>query len=363
MRHLLRTLAAGAAALTLCVPAHGARLKELCEVQGVRGNLLKGVGLVVGLNGTGDDSPSAIRAQTYALERMGFELKDFEDVASANAALVMVHGTLPAYAKEGTRIDVRVMSVNDAESLQGGVLMETQLEGMDGKVYAVAQGPLSVGGFNADGGGADVRQNHPTVGNIPMGAYVEREVPSTITDGKRLTLSLKDPDFTTAADVQNVINDTMGDGTAFALGAGAVQVRIPPGTRSLVGFIAELEQLAVDAKAPTKVVLNSRTGTVVVGGNVMILPCQVAHGNLTIEIDRELNVYQPEPLAGGETVVTETTDIDVETEEGFLMPVEGTSAADVATALNRLKVTPRDLISIFQALREAGALVADLEVM
>jgi flagellar P-ring protein precursor FlgI len=152
-------------------------------------------------------------------------------------------------------------------------------------------------------------------------------------------------------------------GTAFALGAGAVQVRIPPGTRSLVGFIAELEQLAVDAKAPTKVVLNSRTGTVVVGGNVMILPCQVAHGNLTIEIDRELNVYQPEPLAGGETVVTETTDIDVETEEGFLMPVEGTSAADVATALNRLKVTPRDLISIFQALREAGALVADLEVM
>jgi len=351
----------------LAGPADAARIKDLCEVQGVRGNDLRGIGLVVGLAGTGDKSAAALRAQQHVLERMDMEIESLKDLKTDNTAVVTVTAVLPPYAKEGTRIDVTVAAVGDCKSLEGGVLLETLLYGGQGdsaRVYAVAQGPVTVGGFNAGGGGTNVQKNHPTVGRLPMGAYVEREVPSTITDGERLTLVLKRPDFATADNIQRAINRQMGEGTALALGAGAVNVRIPKSEQqSLIGFIAKLEQMDVEADVPAKVVINVRTGTIVVGGNVSIRPCQVAHGNLTITVQSTPVVSQPPPFSGGETVVSEIVDVVPEEETAALMAVEGTSAGDVAMALNKLKATPRDMIAIFQALREAGALEADLELM
>jgi len=209
-----------------------------------------------------------------------------------------------------------------------------------------------------------MRRNHVTAGRIPMGAYVEREVPSTITDGERLILTLKRPDFTTADHIQEALNLAIEPGCATALGAGAIHVTIPKDARSgLVSFIARLHEIDVETDTPSRVIVNERTGTIVVGGEVMIKPCQVAHGNLTIKIATTPLVSQPAPFGMGETVETAVTELEVEEHEAYLMPVEGASAGDVAAALNKLKVTPRDMIAIFQALREAGALEADLEVM
>lgn len=351
--------------------AQGARIKDLCEVQGARGNPLKGVGLVVGLAGTGDKNIDALRRQWHLLERLNVEVEKLKDLVSGNTAVVLVDATLPAFAKEGTRIDVRVSSIGSCQSLEGGTLTETFLYGpgpADSIVYAIAQGPISVGGFNAEAGGggsaASVRKNHVTTGRIPMGAYVEREVPSTITDGERITLLLKRADFSTAENIRQAVDEKYGDGIASALSASTITVRIPE-TRNegLIAFIAELEDIAVDADLPARVVINERTGTLVVGGDVMIKPCQVAHGNLSIEIARTPEVSQPAPLSRGVTTVTAQTDLVATEDTGYLMPVEGTSAADVAAALNNLRVTPRDMIAIFQALREAGALDADLEIM
>ena len=353
--------------LALGGPAGAARLKDLCEVQGARSNKLIGIGLVVGLAGTGDTTKVAVIAQQRMLERLDIEVTDLKELKSDNCAIVMVTARLPAFAKEGTRIDVAVSSLSDCESLEGGTLLETHLRPQGGgeTVYAVAQGPISVGGFNVGrGGGANVRRNHVTGGRIPMGAYVEREVPSTITDGQRLVLMLKRPDFSTAARIQEAINETVEPGCAAALGAGAVHVTIPKAQQSdLVGFVSQLEAVQVEPDMPSRVIINERTGTIVVGGEVMIKPCQVAHGNLTIKVATTPLVSQPPAFSPGETVTTELTSLEVVEEEAYLMPVEGTSAGDVAEALNKLKVTPRDMISIFQALREAGALEVDLEIM
>lgn len=340
------------------------RIKDLCEIQGARGNTLRGIGLVVGLAGTGDNAPGAIRAQQSMLERMTIEISSQNELTSDNIAVVTVTAMLPAFAKAGTRIDVQVQSVYDADSLEGGTLMETFLYGLDDRVYAVASGAVSVGGFSAGGGGGGVTQNHVTAGRIPMGAFVEREVPAQITDGERLTLLIKQADFTTANNIQRAVDARFGPGSAYALSAGSVSVRFPPEAQGqLVQFIAQLEQIEVEAGHRAKVVVNERTGTIVVGGDVMIRPAQVAHGNLTITIAQTPIVSQPLPLAGGETVVTQLEDIEVTETEVYLMPVQGTSAAEVAQALNQLRVTPRDMIAIFQALREAGALQADLEIM
>ncbi len=355
--------------LMLCVgSAQASTIRDLCEVQGARGNMLKGVGIVVGLAGTGDKVASALDAQKRMLERLGFDVQDLNAIKSDNAAVVIVTAELPAFAKEGTRLDVKVDSIYNAESLEGGQLMETYLKGpgAEDEVYAVAQGSVSVGGFNADagGGGTKVRKNHVTAGRIPMGAYVEQEVPSTITDGERLNLLLKRPDFNNADRIEQIINTTFGLGAAMALGAGTVQVTIPDFERDrLTSFVARLNELSVQTDAVTKVVINERTGTIVVGGNVMVKPCQVAHGSLTIKVAVTPEVTQALPFTDAQPVVTETKDLDVTEEEAFLMPVEGTSAGAVAEALNRLRVTPRDMISIFQALRQAGALEADLELM
>ena len=232
-------------------------------------------------------------------------------------------------------------------------------------MYAIAQGPISVGGFNADaGGGTSVRENHVAGGRIPMGATVEREVPSTITDGERIILALKDPGFETANHIQSALNEAYGVDAAFALAAGTIRVTIPEEERAnLVSFIADLENISVDTPIPARVVINERTGTIVVGGNVVVKPCQVAHGSITIKVATTPVIAQPLPFTDAQAIESEVRDLEVEQHEARLLPVEGTSAGDVAEALNKLKVTPRDMISIFQALREAGALEADLELM
>lgn len=349
------------------MPAHAARIKELCEVDGARENMLKGIGIIVGLNGTGDKAQAAVVAQERVLRRLDIEVENLKELSSSNAAIVAVTATIPAYAKEGTRIDVKVSSIYDAKSLEGGTLLETHLTGpgSDETVYAVAQGAISIGGFSAGGGGGTgVKQNHVTAGRIPMGAYVEHEVPSTITDGQRIKLLLKQPDFTTASSIQHAIDVAFGASSASALGAGTILVTIPKGQQNdLVGFISQLEEVKVRTQAPSRVVINENTGTIVVGGNVIIKPCQVAHGDLTIEIASTPQVSQPGPLSRGSTVVTAQENVAVTEEEGVLREIKGTSAAEVAKALNKLRISPRDMISIFQAIREAGALEADLEIM
>ncbi len=347
--------------------AHAARLGDLCEVQGARGNILKGTGIVVGLSGTGDGSQIAIKSQERMLDRMGIDVESLKELKSKNCALVMVTATIPAFAKEGTRIDVKVDSLQDAKSLEGGMLLETHLMGPGDSesVYAVAQGPVSVGGFNADAsGGTNVRKNHVTSGRIPMGAYVEREVPSNITDGQRIVLALTRPDFQTAHTMQESVNKYFEEDTAMAMGAGTVRVTIPERLQGdLVSFIAELQTLTVETAVPARVVINERTGTIVVGGDVIIKPCQVAHGSLTIKIASTPLVAPALPFTDAQPIVTEAIELTVEEQPAHLMPVAGTSAADVAEALNQLRVTPRDMISIFQALRLAGSLEADLETM
>ncbi len=349
--------------------AHAARIKDLCEVQGARPNMLFGIGLVVGLNGTGDKNLAPIIAQQRVFENQGIAIENLQDLKADNCALVAVTADLPAFVKEGTRIDVSVESLHNCKSLEGGTLLETHLRGPasapDDPVYVVAQGAVSIGGFNASGGGGNaVRQNHPTSGRVPMGGYVENEVPARLTDGERITLLLKRPDFATADNIRGAIEQALEPGSASALSAGTVQVRIPEMFRSdLISFIARVQEIIVQTDMGSKVVINERTGTLVVGERVMIKPCQIAHGNLTIKIATTPLVSQPPPLSAGETVETAQTEITVEEEDASLMPVEGTSAGEVAQALNKLKVTPRDMISIFQALRQAGALEADLEIM
>lgn len=348
-------------------PVSAAKLRDLCEVQGARGNLLKGIGIVVGLSGTGDTASAAIIAQQRMLERMDIDVTNLKDLKTKNAAIVAVTATIEAFAKEGTRIDVKVDSLYDCKSLEGGMLLETHLRGpgMGDTVYALAQGPVSVGGFNADkSGGTGVRKNHVTAGRIPLGATIEKEVPSTITDGERMVLLLKNPDFSTANSIQKKVNETVGEGSAVAMGGGAIRVTIPETERiDLVGFIARMEELDITTNTPARVVINERTGTIVVGGDVIIKPCQVAHGSLTIKIATTPQVTPALPFTDAQPVTTETTTLEAVEQEATLMPVSGTSAGDVAQALNRLRVTPRDMISIFQALREAGALEADLEIM
>lgn len=366
---MTRRLGIVACIFLISTPAHSVRIKDLVEIQGARGNDLRGVGIVVGLAGTGD-SLDAIRAQENMLRRLGVDVEGITQLGSDNVALVVVTATIPPFAKEGTRIDVIVSSIGDADSLEGGTLMSTYLEGEDGNVYAVAQGPVSTGGFNVQAGGSSVQKNHVTAGRVPMGAYVEREVPSTITDGERVMLLLKRPDFVTAHNIVEGVNGRLGAQSASAFGAGTVSVIIPSEYRSdLVGFIARLQEINVESDNPARVVINERTGTIVVGGEVEVKACHVAHGGLTIRVQAIPVVSQPPPFSPGETV--ETVETVVEAEEGAppgeeqarLMPLQGVTAAEVAEGLNRLKVTPRDMIAIFQALRDAGVMDADIEIM
>ncbi len=344
------------------------RLKDIATIQGVRHNQLLGYGLVVGLNGTGDGSGTEFTVQSLVnmLERLGVNV-DPDDVKVNNVAAVMVTAQLPPFARRGSKVDVLVSSLGDAESLLGGTLLLTPLRGVDGEVYALSQGALLVGGFSTGGlAGGGVQKNHPTVARIPHGATIEKEVNYRFDDRQNLLISLYHPDFTTAQRTVAALNALTDRAVARALDPGTIRVEISQEARSdLVGLLAQLEQVEITPDSRAKIVLAERTGTVVMGENVRIATVAVAHGNLSLQIKESRNVSQPLPFSrGGRTVVTPDSDIQVNEDNAQLVVLEkGASIGEVVRALNAVGATPRDLITIFQALRTAGALQAELEIM
>jgi flagellar P-ring protein precursor FlgI len=352
-------------ALALPCAATGIRVKDLTLVAGARDNQLVGYGLVVGLAGDGDKDPVYTK-QTIAnlLQRNGVNVPA-QALSAKNVAVVMVTADIPAFMKPGTRLDVTVASMGDAKSLQGGVLLQTPLLGADNKVYAVAQGALSVGGFTAGtggGGGATVTKNHPTVAQITGGALVEREIPATIVRENFIEFLLREPSFTTAARISTAINERFTN-SAHALDSTSVRVQMPEGAAHLaVDFIARLEGIEVTPDTPARIIINERTGTIVATSKIRISNCAVSHGNLTINIASTLDVSQPQPFSNtGETKVTPRTDTEAsENKSKFVTLPDLPTVEKVAQSLNALGVTPRDMMAIFQAMKQAGALQAEL---
>jgi len=364
---LAASLLAGAALMPSALAQ--ARLKDIAAVQGVRGNQLVGYGLVVGLDGTGDGNGSTFTPQSVAsmLQKFGITVSP-GTLQLKNVAAVMVTATLPPFVKNGSAIDVTVSSLGDAKSLQGGTLLQTPLQAANNKVYAAAQGAISVGGFLAGGGGGgSVAKNFVTAGRIPGGALVEQDVPTTMLGASSGTLevTLGQPDFTTAARLVNAINTHKPYGVtdAVAADAGTIRVGFTPGFDP-VTVIAGLENVPVDTDEVAKIVINERTGTVVMGGNVEVSACAVAHGNLTVSIANAPIISQPGPLSRqGQTVALPRKIINVAEGSERLIPVPNSETLDsVVKSLNALGVTPRDLIAILQAMKEAGALHAEIEI-
>jgi len=365
----------------------GARLKDIASIKGIRTNQLFGYGLVIGLNGSGDKGGTnfTIQGLVNMLEKMGVHVSA-RDVKVSNVAAVMASATLPPFARIGKKIDVIISSIGDAKSLQGGTLLLTPLKGVDGRIYALAQGPLSVGGFSVGGAaGGGVTKNHPTVGRITGGATVEREIPLSLKNKRELIMILNNPDFITAARAANAINLCFGKGLAKPIDSGTLKITIPQSFQDkLVTLIARLEDLEVIPDSVAKVIVNEKTGTVVIGENVRILTVAVAHGNLSIQIKEEKEVSQPLSFAprpakgstptqvgggvvvapGGSTVVTPKSEVTVE-EEGkrLLLVPKGNTIGELVRALNAIGVTPRDLITILQAIKAAGSLQAELEII
>lgn len=347
-----------------------ARIKEVASVEGVRTNQLTGFGLVVGLDGTGDQTtqmPYTSQGITNYLQQLGITLP----IASAsqlqlkNVAAVLVTAQLPAFARPGQAIDVNVSSVGNSKSLKGGMLITTPLKGADGEIYALAQGNLVVAGAGAAAGGSKVQVNHLSAGRIPNGAQVERSVPTPLQQGDSLILGLEATDFQTARKVAQAINTRFGAGSAQALDGRTIKVQAPMVPDDRVSFMAELEELPLESSIPSaKVVINSRTGSIVLNQSVTLGPCAIAHGNLSISISSTPNVSQPNALSGGQTTVTEKTDIQIKSEPGMLIQLPpAPQLADVVRALNSLGATPQDLLAILQAIKAAGALNAELEVI
>jgi flagellar P-ring protein precursor FlgI len=347
--------------------ARAVRIEDLCDVRGVRTNQVIGYGLVVGLNGTGDIGQARFTLQSTAamLRRLGATI-DPRMIQTRNAAAVMVTADLPPFANPGTRIDVVVSSLGNARSLQGGTLLQTPLYGADRRVYAVAQGPLVVGGFLFQGRtGSRVGQNFTTTARVPSGGIVERRVAAPELDGETLVLTLKDPSFVNASRIVEAIGGELGEGTASAPDPGTVVVRVPSDyADNQVGLLARVQVLEVEADAPARVVIDERTGTVALGANVRIGEAAVAQGGLTVEIGERFGVSQPNALArGGQTAVVPESDVQATQEDGPLRLVPETATlSDVVAALNAIGARPRDLMAIFQALRAAGALRAEVEV-
>ncbi|MDR1296065.1 MAG: flagellar basal body P-ring protein FlgI [Deltaproteobacteria bacterium] len=367
---LKKTAAFSAAIILLAAlpasPARAIRLKELGTFEGVRVNQIAGYGLVVGLNGTGDKDQTGFTRQSLSnlLKRMDITVAPAA-LKVKNVAAVMVTADLPPFVKPGTKIDVLVSSIGDSTSLQGGTLLVSAMEGLDNQIYAIAQGPLSVGGFAITGQAASVQRNHPTVGRIVQGGTVEREVPIRWQGKETLSVKLGQPDFTTAARVAEAINESLPGAAARPLDAATVELRVPSNYReNLAVLVAELENVSVDPDHVGKVIINERTGSVVVGENVKLSTVAVAHGNLSIQIREGQNVSQPGPFSDGETAVTPETDINVEEGADNLLLIErSTNINDVVKALNAIGVTPRDLITIFQLIQAAGALHGELEIL
>jgi flagellar P-ring protein precursor FlgI len=356
-------------AIFLLSNAHAVRIKDIVDIKGVRQNQLVGYGLVIGLEGTGDSDDSLFTIQSLAslLEKMGVTVQtdDIDDVE--NVAAVMVTAELPPFASLGSRFDVLVSSIGDAENLQGGTLLFTPLKGADGKVYAIAQGPVSTGGFAVSGNSGDqIQKNFPTVGRVVGGALVEKEIHSDFNQKNSLTLALHQPDFTTASRVAEAINRAFYSQLARTENAGSIRVSVPENYMgNTVQFVTMIESLGVTPDMVSKVVVNERTGTVIMGENVRITTIAIAHGNLSIQIDESQNVSQPLPFSrGGQTVVTPESELMVSEGKNPIFLVEsGVSIGEVVKALNALGVSPRDLIAIFQALKAAGALQAELEII
>jgi flagellar P-ring protein precursor FlgI len=365
---LVRRLALTLVVFILTGTLHAARIKDIASFRGVRPNQLVGYGLVVGLAGSGDSSSTLFTLQSMSamLEKMGVTVNP-DDIKVKNVAAVMVTADLPPFARMGSRLDALVNSIGDAKTLGGGTLLMTPLKGADGQVYAVAQGPVATGGFLVGAGTGDkVAKNFPTVGRVVQGANVEREIPFDLNQKDLLTLALNKPDFTTATRVSQSINSGLMDQVARTLDSGTVQVSVPPGYRGQIAhFIAAIEGLNVMPDTVSRVVINERTGTVIMGENVRISTVAIAHGNLSVEIKQTANVSQPMPFSErGRTVVTQDTQTVVQEGKAPLqiLPL-GVSIGEVVRALNALGVTPRDLISILQALKAAGALQAELEII
>ncbi|MFM2044136.1 MAG: flagellar P-ring protein FlgI [Pseudomonadota bacterium] len=372
-RLLRYAVAAGCLALALLLPPAPAvaqsRIKDVADVEGVRDNMLVGYGLVVGLNGTGDtinNSPFTEQSLVGMLERLGVNIRG-ETLRTRNVAAVMVTATLPPFSTQGTRIDISVATLGDSKSLQGGTLLVTPLLGADGEVYAVAQGAVAVSGFVAQGAAASITRGVPTSGRIAGGAIVERELGFQLADLPNVRLSLRNPDFTTAKRITEAINSVFGGQTARATDPSSVLIDVPlPRRADLVGFIRDVEQLRVTPDQPARVVIDEASGVIVMGENVRISTVAVAQGNLTIRVVETPQVSQPGPLSeGGQTVVVPRTDIQVDDSADNKLTIlpAGISLQELVQNLNALGVGPRDMISILQSIKAAGALQAEIEVM
>jgi len=365
---LARAALAAAWVLTTALPTHAAsRIKDLANIEGVRQNQLIGYGLVVGLNGTGDtinNSPFTRQSLTAMLERLGVNIRG-QTLRTGNVAAVMVTSNLPAFSTQGTRIDVTVSALGDAKSLQGGTLLVTPLLGADGNVYAVAQGSLAIGGFQAEGDAAKIVRGVPTVGRISNGAIIEREIEFALNRLNQLRLALRNADFTTAKRIAAAVNDYIGMPTAEPLDPSTVQISVPEKYQgNVVSLLTEIEQLQIEPDLPAKIVIDERSGIIVMGRDVRVSMVAVAQGNLTVTISETPQVSQPAPFSRGRTVRVPRSRIGVQ-EDGHKLALvnEGVSLQQLVDGLNALGVGPRDLIAILQAIKAAGAIQADIEVM
>ena len=344
----------------------GQRLKDVVNIQGVRSNPLVGYGLIVGLDGTGEQTAYTVQAFKTMLSRFGITLPPGLTPKLKNIAAVAVHAELPAFGKRGQLIDVTVSSLGDAKSLRGGSLLMSPLQGIDGKIYAIAQGNLLVGGFGAEGAdGSKISVNIKTSGRIPNGATIEREIGYAFGEGEHIILNVKRPDFTTARRVAEAINSLVGPGIALPQDAAAIKVSAPRNFSERVNFISVLENLNIDvAHEQAKVVVNSRTGTIVIGKDVRVSPAAVAHGNLIVTIEENPQVVQPNPLAAGQTAVNQATDVAITQENNRMFILkEGSSLDEIVAAINAVGAAPGDLMAILEALKQAGALHGELVVI
>ncbi|MCE9640710.1 MAG: flagellar basal body P-ring protein FlgI [Betaproteobacteria bacterium] len=356
------------AAMLMALPAHAERIKDLASVQGVRANPLLGYGLVVGLDGSGDQTtqtPFTVQSLTSMLSQLGVNLPPGTTLQLKNVAAVMITAALPAFAKPGQAIDVTVSSMGNAKSLRGGTLLMTPLKGADGQVYAMAQGNVLVGGVGASSaGGSSVQINHLAVGRISGGATVERAVPTVLGQDGYIHLDLNTTDFTTTRRVVEAVNKAFGDGTATALDGRVIQVAAPPEPDQRIAFLSRIESLDVrPGDSMAKVILNARTGSVIMNQAVSVETCAVAHGNLSVVITSEPVISQPGPFSSGQTVQANREQIEIRQDKGGLTMVRGVNLAEVVKALNSIGATPQDLLAILQAMKAAGALRAELEII
>ncbi|HDM8145759.1 TPA: flagellar basal body P-ring protein FlgI [Vibrio harveyi] len=346
--------------------AQAARIKDVAQVAGVRSNQLVGYGLVSGLPGTGESNPFTEQSFAAMLQNFGIQMPPGTKPKIKNVAAVMVTAELPAFSKPGQQVDVTVSSIGSAKSLRGGTLLQTFLKGLDGQVYAVAQGNLVVSGFSAEGAdGSKIVGNNPTVGLISSGAIVEREIPNPFGRGDYITFNLLDSDFTTAQRMADAVNNFLGPQMASAVDATSVRVRAPRDISQRVAFLSAIENLEFDpADGAAKIIVNSRTGTIVVGKHVRLKPAAVTHGGMTVAIKENLNVSQPNSFSGGQTVVVPDSDIEVSEEKGKMFKFEpGLTLDDLVRAVNEVGAAPSDLMAILQALKQAGAIEGQLIII